>query len=228
MTRTLNRQWIREVDRRAIEDYGMSGLVLMENAARGVVDVMQRLDLLGKSIAVCCGKGNNGGDGFAIARRLDLLGASVRVFAFCDRAELRGDAAANFAILQKCELPMSCYGAQFDETTLRREMAGCDVIVDALLGTGSTGNPRPPLDRVIEILNAQTAIKIAVDIPSGLDCDTGVAGEPTFRADHTVTFVAPKPGLVGDIAKVFVGELHVADIGAPRVLVEQILRESLN
>jgi len=219
----LNRHWIREVDRRAIEDYGVSGLVLMENAARGAVDVLISLCCRGP-VVIACGKGNNAGDGFAMARHLDLRGIPVKVLVWSEPEELRGDAAANFAILQKCQVPVVIYGKRYDAADLDQQLAGCEWIVDALLGTGSTGNPRPPLDQVIEHLNRHPAQGFAVDLPSGLDCDTGEASSTAFRADHTVTFVAAKPGLVVSEAKAYVGELHVADIGAPRVLVEEILR----
>jgi NAD(P)H-hydrate epimerase len=221
--RVLNRHWVREVDRRAIEDYGMSGLVLMENAARGAVDVLMQLGCRGP-VAIACGKGNNAGDGFAMARHLDVRGIAVRVLVWSEPQDLRGDAAANFAILQKCEIPIVIYGNRFDAADLQRQLAGCEWIVDALLGTGSTGDPRPPLNQVIEELNRHPAQKLAVDISSGLDCDTGQASATTFRADHTVTFVAAKPGLLTAAAQSYVGQLHVVDIGAPRALVEEVLR----
>src|SRR6185436_428101 len=101
-------------------------------------------------------------------------------------AQLRGDAAANFAILQKCDIPAVVLGDEYDAAALDKELADCQWIVDALLGTGSTGDPRPPLHQVIGHLNRHSARKLAVDIPSGLDCDTGEAAAATFRADHTV------------------------------------------
>jgi NAD(P)H-hydrate epimerase len=225
----LNRHWIREVDRRAIEAYGMSGLVLMENAARGAVDVLLRLGCRGP-VAIVCGKGNNAGDGFAMARHLDLLGVSVRVLLTDSPSNLRGDAAANFAILHKCQLPILRLGEATSDSPqdfasqLASGLEGCEWIVDALLGTGASGAPRPPLDQVIVALNHHSAKKLAVDMPSGLDCDAGAPALTTFRADHTVTFVAPKPGLLTPEAKPYVGELHVVDIGAPRVLIEEIVR----
>lgn len=221
--RTLTRRWVREIDRRAVEEYGMSGLVLMENAARGAVDVLLGLGC-GGPVAIVCGKGNNAGDGFAMARHLENRGVPVRVLLAADPGELCGDAAANYRILAKCRLPMVVL-EPFDDARLARELAGCAWIVDALLGTGSTGSPRPPLDRIIRHLNGHAAAKkLAADVPSGLDCDTGEAAHPTFAADHTVTFVAPKTGLLTDEARRWVGQLHVVDIGAPRILVEEVLQ----
>lgn len=201
----------------------MSGLVLMENAARGAVDVLMSLGCRGP-VAIVCGKGNNAGDGFAMARHLDLRGVPVKVLLAGDPAKLQGDAAVNYRILEKCRLPIVSL-EPLDEALLAEELKDCEWIVDALLGTGATGAPRPPMDQIIAHLNCTTLPKkLAVDLPSGLDCDTGAAAEPTFRADHTVTFVAAKPGLLAEQAQGYVGQLHVVDIGAPRVLVEEILR----
>lgn len=220
--KTLTRRWVRELDRRAMAEYGMSGLVLMENAARGAVDVLMSLGCRGP-VAIVCGKGNNGGDGFAMARHLDIRGVPVKVLLAGDPSGLEGDAAANYRILEKSRVPMTVL-EPFDEAVLARQLSGCEWIVDTLLGTGSVGSPRPPLDRIIAQMNAASARRLAVDIPSGLDCDSGEAAEPTFVADHTVTFVAAKPGLLADQAARSVGQLHVVDIGAPRVLVKEILR----
>lgn len=219
MTQYLSREQVREVDRRAIEEYGMSGLVLMENAGRGCVDVLCTLGIRGP-VVIGCGRGNNAGDGFVIARHLDLRGHSVRVVLFGDAAELRGDAAANFAILTKCGLPIRVV-TQADDTDWEAELSGADWLVDALLGTGSRGQPRPPLDRVIARLNQHPARRLAVDLPSGLDCDTGEPAPTTFRADHTCTFVAAKSGFASAAARPYLGQLHILDIGAPRNLVEE-------
>jgi len=223
-TPVLSRRWVREVDRRAIEEYGMSGLVLMESAARGSVDVLMSLGCAGP-VAIACGKGNNAGDGFAMARHLDLRRIPVKVLLFSSPADYRGDAATNLRILQRSSISLVVLDP-FDVTRLNQALAGADWILDALLGTGSTGDPRPPLDQVITCLNRHPGKKFAVDIPSGLDCDTGKASATTFRADHTITFVAAKPGLVVSEAKPFVGELHVVDIGVPRVLIEEIVEQA--
>jgi NAD(P)H-hydrate epimerase len=113
-------------------------------------------------------------------------------------------------------------GRVFDQSRLTTELAGAEWIVDALLGTGARGAPRPPLDVVIHALNQHSAHKLAVDLPSGLDCDTGEPAEPTIRADHTATFVAPKLGFANPLAAESLGQLHVVDIGAPRRLIEEI------
>jgi NAD(P)H-hydrate epimerase len=210
----LSRNQVREVDRRAIKLYGMTGLVLMENAGRGCADVLMSLGCRGPA-AVVCGKGNNGGDGFVIARHLVIRRVSVKVLLTAPPADLHGDAAANYAILAKSGLPI----VEFSTA----ELSGAEWIVDALLGTGTTGAPRSPLDEAIRVMNSMPGRKLAVDLPSGLDCDTGIAAEPTFRADHTCTFVAPKIGFAHPSATPYLGQVHVVDIGAPPRVVEEVL-----
>lgn len=221
VTRVLNRQQTRDVDRRAVAEYGMSSLVLMENAGRGVADLLCRLGTTGP-VVICCGKGNNAGDGFVVARHLDLREVHVRVLLWADVDDLSDDAAANFGILQQAAVPMELFGNQHDEIRLARQLADAQWAVDALLGTGSKGVPRPPLDAVIEQLNDSQVPIVAVDLPSGLDCDTGEAAPTTIRACHTCTFLAAKPGFFAPSAKAYTGELHILDIGAPRRLVESI------
>ncbi|HVU88790.1 MAG TPA: NAD(P)H-hydrate epimerase [Pirellulales bacterium] len=219
---TLNRRQSQEVDRRAVAEYGMAGLVLMENAGRGTVDVLCRLGIAGP-VVVCCGRGHNGGDGFVIARHLDLRGHAVRVGLWCDPASLQGDAAANYAILARSGVPIDVFGNQYDAACLAALLDGAAWIVDALLGTGSHGDPRPPMDAVIDALNAHSAAKLAVDLPSGLDGDTGAVSRHTIRAAHTCTFVAQKPGFLMPGAAAYTGQVHVLDIGAPRKLIEECL-----
>jgi NAD(P)H-hydrate epimerase len=226
MSPTITRQQSREVDQQAIERCGMIGLVLMENAGRGTADVLCRLAETGgrlARVAICCGKGNNAGDGFVIARHLDLRGHEVRVLVWADPAELTGDAGTNFNILRHASVSIEVFGNRHDAVRLAEQLAGVDWIVDALLGTGARGEPRPPLDAVIDQLNAAAAKRLAVDLPSGLDCDTSIAAEHTIRADETCTFVAMKRGFAIPGAEQFTGRVHVLDIGAPRRLMEEIV-----
>lgn len=218
----LSREQTRDVDRRAVEEYGMSSLVLMENAGRGVVDKLFQFGIPGP-VVVCCGRGNNAGDGFVIARHLDLRYQQVRVLLLAEPAKLTGDALANYLILEKSDVPIEHFGSDFDEARFDEQLKGAGWIVDALLGTGATGSPRPPFDRAITLMNAARARRLAVDLPSGLDCDTGHAAAPTFRAEHTCTFVCPKPGFYEADADQFTGVIHTLDIGAPRKLIETIL-----
>ncbi len=245
----LSRAQVREVDRRAIEEYGMSGLVLMENAGRGVADKLcewmsaapdnsirrdptHRLDGEPKGYptlpltVICCGKGNNGGDGFVVARHLDLREQPVKVLLFADPVELTGDAGANYHILERSGVPIEVLVSTSDLARLDGELEAAGWIVDALLGTGATGEPRFPYDLAIERINGSGKPICAVDLPSGLDCDTGAAAARTIRATHTCTFVAAKPGFLVPGADRFTGEVHVLDIGAPRNLVEEVVGRS--
>lgn len=220
--RTLTRKQVRELDRRAIEEFGIPGLVLMENAGRGVADLLCQLGVDGP-VVICCGKGNNAGDGLVLARHLQLREVEFSLWTWFAANEWRGDAAANLAICKAAGIELRA--AQDDEwhDGFSKSVTNADWVVDAMLGTGASGAPRSPLDTVIDVLNRSAAKKLAIDVSSGLDCDTGEVATVAFRADHTCTFVAPKPGLVVAGSKEYVGELHVADIGAPRVLVEAML-----
>jgi NAD(P)H-hydrate epimerase len=226
--KSLDRQLSREVDRRAIADFGMSSLVLMENAGRGVADTLVGLRQQMKPdgpILICCGKGNNAGDGFVLARHLDIRGLATGVLLFADPAELSGDAQANWEILAKTDIPIDILRSPGNLEHVADRLTGADWIVDALLGTGARGNPRPPLDQVIDAMNRVAAHKLAIDLPSGLDCDTGHVSPHTFRADHTCTFVAAKPGFLSTAAERETGRVHILDIGVPPRLIHQLLNE---
>jgi len=224
----LTREQVRRVDALAVQQYGMSNLVLMENAGRGVVDVLleadpslRRTPAQANSVAILCGKGNNAGDGFVIARHLQINGVNVKVVLLGSPHELRGDARHNYDVLTHAGVPIvdlskGPLGSQLDAHAGRASW-----LVDALLGTGATGDPRPPLDAGIEWMNAQNARRLAVDIPSGLDCDTGVPAATTVRADVTCTFVAMKPGFLVPQAQPFLGQVHVVSIGVPPRLVRE-------
>jgi NAD(P)H-hydrate epimerase len=199
----------REVDRWAIEKLGLPSIVLMENAGRGVVDVLLRCEPLPSRVLILCGKGNNGGDGFVIARHLAIRGVDCRVVLLVDPSDLQGDALANFHVLQ-------CLGFEIESlAALNSSGSHCDWIIDAMLGTGAVGEPREPYRTAIQWLNAQAAHVLAVDVPSGLDCDTGEPSEFTVRADVTCTFHAPKVGFLNPHAQEYLGELHVVSIGIP-------------
>src|SRR5262249_35784914 len=146
-------------------------------------------------VVVCCGKGNNGGDGFVVARHLDNRGISVKVLLFCQPGDLSGDAAINYRILTRSNVEISAPAIFSDnDKTLRRDLDAAEWLVDALFGTGLSGSIRPPLDGVIQAINASPARVLAIDLPSGLDANTGEPLGAAVQADHTVTFVAPKVG----------------------------------
>lgn len=219
---SLTRQQVRELDGRAVDEYGVPSVVLMENAGRGCVDLLERLGIQGP-VALMCGKGNNGGDGLVMARRLDLLGYQVRLLLVGDFADNPPDAAINAEIIARMQLPCTRLDTKSPNWgDVQLLLDGVDWIVDALLGIGARGDPRPPLDTLLRMLNDHPARKFALDVPSGLDADTGQPGSPTFRADHTCTFVAPKAGFGQAVAAPWLGQVHVADIGAPRRLIREI------
>lgn len=213
---------MREVDRRTIEA-GIPGIILMENAAHRVVEVLVREcpPLKDQRILVFCGKGNNGGDGLAVARLLHVRfrPASLDVILSAKPHELQGDAASNLAMLRAC-------GFEAIHHHVPDEARGATLIVDALLGTGILGNVRSRVSElIVELSFGFPGAKIcAVDLPSGMASDSGISGTPVARADFTVTFTAPKlcHALPPNCDRI--GQLTVANIGSPAVLMEQIPR----
>ena len=221
----LTREEVRALDRRAIQQWGWSSLVLMENAGRGVVDVLFDVDpaLQGtqdpEAVTIVCGKGNNGGDGFVIARHLAIRGVGCRVFLAVPEGEIGGDARANLELLQRSGIPIAAWSEEIpSKSSATSQPARGRWLIDGLLGTGSHGSPRPPYDAIIHWMNAQSCQKLALDVPSGLDCDTGEAAEPTFRADHTCTFAALKVGFEQPASRAWTGAVHVVSIGIPPAL----------
>lgn len=220
----LSREAVRRVDQLAISELGLPGVVLMENAARGCVDWLMELGVAGP-ISVCAGKGNNGGDGFVIARHLEILGFEVRVLLFAPADQLTGDAAINFGVIKKAgSRIVELHDAK--EAEIARALDGSAWIVDALLGTGTQGRLREPFALAVRCINNQPAKRFAVDLPSGLDCDSGEPiddAEHCVRADFTATFVARKSGFDNESATQFLGDVRVIDIGVPRSFLDRIL-----
>ncbi len=218
----LSRNQSRQLDKVAIEQYGVPSLVLMENAGRGVADQLTSLGIHGP-VLICCGGGNNGGDGLVIARHLDLRGFAARVLVVADLERLTPDTKCNYEIACRLELPIvHCDPRTSLQQSWEEHSEGACWIVDALLGTGASGDPRPPLDQLIDGMNSARAARLAVDVPSGLDCQTGQPGSPTFQAEHTCTFATTKVGFQKPSAKPFLGHVHVVDIGIPTRLVNQL------
>ena len=193
---------MRATDAWAIEERGIPGLELMERAGRGLADVVGDVASDGP-VAVVCGKGNNGGDGYVAARLLREGGREVRVLAVAAVEELRGDARANAERVEGVE--------PFDATRLD----GCAVAVDALLGTGFSGVPHGPVRQAIAALRAAGLPVVAADVPSGVDAATGVVEGEAVRAAATATFAAAKPGLWINPGKAHAGAVRVIDIGIP-------------
>lgn len=227
---TLTRDEVRELDRRAMGGFGVPGVVLMENAGRGCAELLMRLNPDRAPTVILCGPGNNGGDGFVIARHLDNAGWPVNVHVVAKHNRTAGDADINFDILYTAGIPFTQYRPDYFEQSHRdlflKQFAPCGWIVDALFGTGLSKPLGAPYDWLAGVVNTSGHPVLAVDIPSGLDCDTGEPLGPCVRATHTATFVAPKRGFLNPASKAWTGEVHVIDIGAPRVLVDEYRRRA--
>lgn len=226
---SLTRAQARAVDQIAVQKYGYPSLLLMENA--GINAAAAALDLLDierdvapaqARVGVMCGGGNNGGDGYVIARQFHTWGVDVRVFAAKAPADLAGDAAVNHEICARLGLPIQTLADSADVEAAQPALAACDLLIDALLGTGFTGQVREPVASLIGMVNQlPEPLILAVDLPSGLDCDTGQPGGEAVRADLTVTFVAPKAGFSADGADRRTGRVVVAGIGTTQDLLDE-------
>ena len=212
----MSRDEVRAFDRWAIEQLGLPGVVLMENAGRGCVEVIvQRLGgTADKTVAILCGTGNNGGDGYVIARHLADRGASVRLAVAGDPARIRGDARTHLDVWRRLGGAVVSLELGGDIIRQMKELvAGADLLVDAVFGTGLSGPVRDDYQRLIEAVNDSGVDVLAVDIPSGLDCDTGLPLGAAVRASCTVTFVAVKRGFTNPESVPYTGVVRVASIG---------------
>jgi NAD(P)H-hydrate epimerase len=249
--RPLSREEVRRLDVKAGEGLGLPTLLLMENAGRGAAGWLAELlgaippDAGGRPLTpppslphpevphgprparvlVLCGPGNNGGDGGVVARHLDAWGFPVRVAWFARRDQLRGDAAAQWTILEKSGVAQSAWFDDhpcetIDPQALQALLTGADWLVDGLLGTGLSRPVEGPLRAVIEAINHSGKPVLALDLPSGLDADTGQPLGAAVRAEATATFVAAKLGFAAPGAADYTGEVAIIDIGLPRCLLE--------
>ena len=212
---SLTREQVRAVDRCAIEILGVPSVVLMENAGRNAAhiawDVLARARA--RKVAIVAGAGNNAGDGFVIARHLDNFGGDVTSFLTAPEGKFTPDAATNFRILQQMNCAIEDLHA--DLTALGERLAEFDLVIDALGGTGIQGALHGQIAQAVEAVNQAARPVLAVDIPTGLDCDTGQAQGPIILADATVTFVARKVGFDNPASTRYTGPVHVVDIGVP-------------
>jgi NAD(P)H-hydrate epimerase len=216
----LTRDQLREIDRRAAADFYIPSIVLMENAARAVVTEALRMmdgECCG-TVLILCGGGNNGGDGLAAARHLHNCGADVTLGLCCDPARYKGDALINWQIVAAMKIAAQPFAVSMLSDP--RPM----LVIDAVLGTGLTDAPREPFGTIAKAINDSGLPVLAVDIPSGLDCDTGIPPGACIRANCTVTFVAEKIGFTTAEARRVLGKVIVGDIGCPRELIEIVSR----
>lgn len=219
----LTRAQVREIDRRSIEQYHIPGTILMENAARGVVDLAEKMlsGNAGSNVLIVCGGGNNGGDGLAVARHLHNKRFTVNILLAVPPGDLEGEAQVNWRIVDAMKLRTQI---AMPDLILQHP---ADLVIDAIFGTGLTSAPRADASALIQAINKQSNPILAIDVPSGLDCDKGQPMGACVRAARTVTFVAEKVGFTKPRAKHFLGDVTVADIGCPRELIDQVLAEIL-
>ncbi len=219
--RPLTRAQVRRVDQIAIEHFGIPGIVLMENAALHAsrVALSMLTDPAGAPVLVICGSGNNGGDGLAISRHLHNSGVKVTIALLVDPAHYTGDALINWRIVERMKLSV----VEAGEAEIERSAA--PLLIDAIFGTGLTPPPRDPLPALARAINSSGLPVLAIDLPSGLDCDTGLPLGDCIRATKTVTFVAEKLGFANPQARQWLGEVVVADIGCPREAIARALAE---
>lgn len=219
---TLSRKEVRHCDTVAIERYSIPGIVLMENAGRTASEIIlaQLPQPTSANVAIIAGTGNNGGDGFVVARHLSNCHIKTKVLICGSRDRIRGDALTNLIIIEKMALDIE-YTSNSPAEQIAQLASNADTIVDAMLGTGTAGPPRQPIRTAIETINALKKTVIALDIPSGLDCDTGEPLEIAITAAQTVTFAAMKKGFLLKEAQKFTGQVTVASIGIDTNLLVQ-------
>lgn len=213
---------MREVDRLMVEVAGISMVQMMENAGRAVAQVVRRRlggDLRDRRVVVLVGVGGNGGGGLVAARRMGSWGADVDVVLVSAADELRGVPALQLRSLflagvRVVSLRDAGPGTVVGSGIVDR-IRHADVIVDALVGYGIVGGLRPDLGRLVELVNASAALVVSLDVPSGVDADTGLPTGPAVIAAATVTLALPKAGLLTVSGRDHVGDLYLADIGVP-------------
>lgn len=214
----MTRDEVRGFDSWAINTLGVPGVVLMENAGRSCAQLIREKlsDVVRPKVCIFCGTGNNGGDGYVIARHLLNRGFEVVVVICGERSKIRGDAKVNLDILEGLGQPIEQLNLEQNDIAGRigNFAAGADMIVDGLFGTGLKGQLSERYRQLIEAINSQRSPILAIDIPSGLDCDSGQPLGAAVKASCTVTFVAVKKGFVaGETARQYTGEVMVASIG---------------
>jgi NAD(P)H-hydrate epimerase len=215
------RREIRDFDRHCIEEAGIPGLVLMENAGRQAAEMAVRMleEAEFRHVVLLAGGGNNGGDGFVVARHLAIHGYTTEIILLGRSDQVKGDARTNLDILEALHFYVHEVDGPPDDILreLQPTLLGADLIIDGLLGTGTEGEIREPFASVINAVSGMKKTVLAIDIPSGLDCDTGKPLGPTLRATRTVTMAAMKIGFKNPDAAAYTGQVTVADIGVAYV-----------
>jgi NAD(P)H-hydrate epimerase len=213
---------MKRIDKTAIEEFGIPGIVLMENAALGVVrEICEILgDISGKHLVVLAGKGNNGGDAFAVARHLFNMGAHVSVYVLTRFADINADAKTNLDILFKMGMEVKEVTKDEHIDEIKDRLRFTHIVVDGLLGTGLMGEVKGVMAGIIDAVNDSCVPVVAVDIPSGVNGETGKVSTACIKATSTVTFAFPKLGQLVHPGCEYVGKLEIVDIGIPRAAVQ--------
>jgi NAD(P)H-hydrate epimerase len=220
--KVLTSKQMQEIDRKAIRDLGIIGPILMENAGIQIFnEIVKRFPAIGdEKIVIVAGKGNNGGDGFVVARHLYNLGCRPQIILLAKKAELKGDAALNASIADNIGLRIAEAPTEKKWASQKRKIKQATVIVDAIFGTGLVKPAGGRYAGIISDINKTKAFKVAVDIPSGLSSDTYQIIGPCIKADLTVCLAAPKIAHIFTPAEEYIGELVIGDIGVPSFLFE--------
>src|SRR5215212_345718 len=212
---------MRNIDRRAIERFGVPSIVLMENAAIAVVDAVFAHYPNSERVAIVCGIGQNGGDGFAVARHLENRNVVPVVLIAGDRAKISGDSLVNLTVCERLGIPIYEIRGGDDIETALAHIADADLVVDAIFGTGLNRAPAGVYADVIRGLAELRIPVLAIDLPSGANASSGEPFEPCVQAEVTVTFAAPKLCHIFEPAALYCGEVIVADISIPDMAVEE-------
>jgi hydroxyethylthiazole kinase-like uncharacterized protein yjeF len=209
----LSREQSQQLDKTAIETLGLSPLVLMENAGRSIFEYILENNYRGKML-VCCGKGNNGGDGLVVFRYLQSHGFDAEVFLLAAPESLSTEARVNFEINRKCGMDFHVV-PENDFDLFKKKLEQADWIIDGIFGTGLQGLVKPFYQTIIHEINHCKAKVISIDIPSGLDCDTGEILGSCIHAEDTLTLAGLKKGFNSTNARRYLGKITVVDIGIP-------------
>lgn len=215
-------EMMREMDKVASLTFGIPSIVLMENAAIGV---LKNLDLSKSYYVIIAGPGNNGGDGFALARHLKNLGKDVDIFILSKDGLIKGDAKVNYEVLLNLKISVEMVMDEKHLLSLKEAVKDADVTIDALLGTGAKGPLSDIFIKAIEIMNDYSEMIISIDVPSGLDADTGLPMPVAVRATKTISFQCIKKGYLDDKALEYLGDLVVEDIGIPEMAMKLVENE---
>ncbi|MBF0169996.1 MAG: NAD(P)H-hydrate dehydratase [Nitrospinae bacterium] len=223
MIKIVTAATMRQIDRTVIDGIGVPGVALMENAGRAVVaEIEKRFDSLHKlRVNIFAGKGNNGGDGFVVARHLFNRWAEPTVFLACAREAVGGDARINLDAFERMGGRVKEFTEEKHIRNFKLKFMHTSVVVDALLGSGAVGAPHGFMNDVLDVMNGQGKFRIAIDLPTGVEADSGAVPGNAFRAHVTVTFGAPKPALYTYPGAALAGEIVVADISIPRAVLDE-------